>query len=537
MDDPEGIGERSHHGSGQGMTTAILVFDIGTTSVKAALFDDSGNPIASASVPYETEYPQSGWAQQHPNRFWEAAVAASRTLMQRCAATTSTIVAIGLTGHMNGCVLVDRQGNPIHPALIHADSRSTGECDRLDRLWGQQEMYRRTGNRIDEHLSLPKLMWLEKYRQSEFSKSAWFLNAKDYLRFKLTGQLGTTDYSDASLTGAFDQQRQVWDTEVLESLELPLHLFPHPKASTELDGTLSRESAVMMGLTEGIPVSVGGGDAACATRGAGVLGTRQAYGAIGSSAWISTLAENPVPDQLMRMQHFLDLEGRLYNVCGTVQSAGIALDWIRHLLGENPSETSDSYEISEGLLRSVPIGSSGVLFIPYLMGERTPHWDANARGAYIGLSLSTDKPTLLRATYEGVAFALRDCMNVYAELGIDIRSFTLLGGGVRSPFWQEIIGETLGIPLHRHPYPTQATALGAALAAGVAVGMWKDISEAIAKTTKDYEQVSLDHDRMRSYGKAYQVYERVYPSLKSIYRDLGTIRDTLVKETKKEVFI
>ncbi|OHD33581.1 MAG: hypothetical protein A2Y31_02200 [Spirochaetes bacterium GWC2_52_13] len=519
------------------MTTAILVFDIGTTSVKAALFDDSGNPIASASVPYETEYPQSGWAQQHPNRFWEAAVAASRTLMQRCAATTSTIVAIGLTGHMNGCVLVDRQGNPTHPALIHADSRSTGECDRLDRLWGQQEMYRRTGNRIDEHLSLPKLMWLEKYRQSEFSKSAWFLNAKDYLRFKLTGQLGTTDYSDASLTGAFDQQRQVWDTEVLESLELPLHLFPHPKASTELDGTLSRESAVMMGLTEGIPVSVGGGDAACATRGAGVLGTRQAYGAIGSSAWISTLAENPVPDQLMRMQHFLDLEGRLYNVCGTVQSAGIALDWIRHLLGENPSETSDSYEISEGLLRSVPIGSSGVLFIPYLMGERTPHWDANARGAYIGLSLSTDKPTLLRATYEGVAFALRDCMNVYAELGIDIRSFTLLGGGVRSPFWQEIIGETLGIPLHRHPYPTQATALGAALAAGVAVGMWKDISEAIAKTTKDYEQVSLDHDRMRSYGKAYQVYERVYPSLKSIYRDLGTIRDTLVKETKKEVFI
>lgn len=510
------------------MTTAILVFDIGTTSVKAALFDDSGNPIASASVPYETEYPQSGWAQQHPNRFWEAAVAASRDLMQRSAAMTSSIVAIGLTGHMNGCVLVDHQGDPTHPALIHADSRSTHECGRLDRLWGQQEMYRRTGNRIDEHLSLPKLMWLRKHRQSAFSKSAWFLNAKDYLRFKLTGQLGTTDYSDASLTGAFDQQRQVWDTELLESLELPRHLFPLPKASIELDGTLSRESAVLLGLTEGIPVSVGGGDAACATRGAGVLGTRQAYGAIGSSAWISTLSEDPVPDQLMRMQHFLDLEGRLYNVCGTVQSAGIALDWIRHLLGETPSGSSESYGISEELLRTVPIGSSGVLFIPYLMGERTPHWDANARGAYIGLSLSTDKRTLLRATYEGVAFALRDCMDVYGELGIDIQSFTLLGGGVRSPFWQEIIGETLGIPLYRHPYPTQATALGAAFAAGVAVGMWKNIPEAIAKTTKDREQVLLDHDRMRSYGKAYQVYERVYPSLKSIYRDLGTIRDTLV---------
>lgn len=510
------------------MTTAILVFDIGTTSVKAALFDDSGNPTASASVPYETEYPQSGWAQQHPNRFWEAAVAATRLLMERTAATTSSIVAIGLTGHMNGCVLVDQQGEPTHPALIHADSRSTRECDRLDRLWGQQEMYRRTGNRIDEHLSLPKLMWLQKHRQSAFSKSSWFLNAKDYLRFKLTGRLGTTDYSDASLTGAFDQQRHEWDTEVIESLELPPHLFPIPKASTELDGTLSKESAVLLGLTEGIPVSVGGGDAACATRGAGVLGSRQAYGAIGSSAWISTLTEKPVPDQLMRMQHFLDLEGLLYNVCGTVQSAGIALDWIRHLLGETPTKTMNSYEMAEELLRAVPIGSSGVLFIPYLMGERTPYWDANARGAYIGLSLSTDKPTLLRATYEGVAFALRDCMHVYGELGIDIRSFTLLGGGVRSPFWQEIIGETLGIPLYRHPFPTQATALGAALAAGVSVGIWKDIPEAIAKTSRDCAQVLLDHDRMRSYDKVYRVYERVYPSLKSIYRDLGTFRDTMV---------
>jgi xylulokinase len=329
----------------------------------------------------------------------------------------------------------------------------------------------------------------------------------------------------------------VWDTELLESLELPRRLFPLPKASTELDGTLSRESAVLLGLTEGIPVSVGGGDAACATRGAGVLGTRQAYGAIGSSAWISTLSEAPVPDNRMRMQHFLDLEGRLYNVCGTVQSAGIALDWIRHLLGETPSGTSESYGVSEELLRTIPIGSSGVLFIPYLMGERTPYWDASARGAYIGLSLSTDKKTLLRATYEGVAFALRDCMKVYGELGIDIRSFTLLGGGVRSPFWQEIIGETLGIPLYRHPYPTQATALGAALAAGVAVGLWNHIPEAIAKTTQEYEQVLLDHNRVRSYDKTYQVYERVYPSLKSIYRDLDTIRNTIVEERKKEVFI
>ncbi len=506
------------------MKTGILVFDIGTTSVKTSIFEHRGIPLASVSVRYPTEYPKSGWAEQDPQKFWEAAVRAVQELVAKEPVLSASIVSIGLTGHMNGCLLVDKEGTPTHPALIHSDSRSIEECTFIQSVCKQDEIYRRTGNRIDEHLSLPKLLWVKKHRPEEFFRSSWFLNAKDYLRFRLTGELGTTDYSDASLTGAFKQTEKEWDTELIEALDLPYTIFPTPELATKQAGTLSIQAAELLGLKSGIPVSYGGGDAACATRGAGVSGMGEAYAAIGSSAWISTLSESPVPDPMMRMQHFLDLEGEQFNICGTVQSAGIALDWAQNLFAQEYKTESESYKDLEANLRKLPIGSWGVLFLPYLMGERTPHWDAYARGAYIGLSLSTDKYGLLRSTYEGVAFALADIMHIFKELHLPINRFTLLGGGARSTFWQEIMGEIFGMPLGIHPYPTEATAMGAALAAGISVGLWENMHDAIECVGWKTGEVLPDPVHVEAYRKVYAIYRGVYPALRNMYRQLAEVR-------------
>lgn len=510
------------------MKSLLLVIDIGTTSVKAVLFDTMGTLVRSSTAAYRTQYPQSGWAEQDPDDYWRATVEAI-VGVRGPEEDPATIEAIGLSGHMNGCLVVDSSGRPTYPHIIHADSRSSRQCSHLDELWGQKAIYGRTSNRIDEHLSLPKLLWIKENRPDALSKSAWFINAKDYIRYKLTGRLGTTDLSDASLTGMFNVVGHHWDYDIADSLGLPRALFPDAHASSEIAGELHREAASVLGLKAGIPVSYGGGDAACATRGAGVARPGQSYAALGSSAWVSTLAPQVVSDERMRMQHFLDLEGQLCNVCGTVQSASIALDWIRHLLKRHELD-GDGHDVVEARLERLPVGNSGVLFLPYLMGERTPHWDARARGAYIGLSLSTDADTLIRATYEGIAYALADCMDVYDDLGLPINRFTLLGGAARSTFWQRMIAEVLGRDVLVHPYPSQATALGAAYAAGVSVGIWKDIGKAIEETSKQHDDrkkiVIPDRQRTGRYRQVHAIYRQLYPTMDAIHRQLESIRDT-----------
>jgi xylulokinase len=262
-------------------SSAILVYDIGTTSVKSAVFDHAGVLLASVSVPYKTEYPRPGWAEQDPEQFWDAAVRGTRDILassgfEGAGLRGAGIDVIGLTGHMNGCLPVDGEGKPVHPELIHSDSRGGVQCARIIEHFGEEYLYRETANRTNEHLSLPKMLWLRDERRDAFDRTAWFLNSKDYLRFKLTGVLGLTDYSDASLTGAFNLEKRAWSGEIIDALGLSRSRFPEPKSGTETGGTLTKEAAALLGLRAGIPVSVGGGDAACATRGSGIGAAAQA---------------------------------------------------------------------------------------------------------------------------------------------------------------------------------------------------------------------------------------------------------------------
>ena len=505
----------------------ILVYDTGTTAVKCAVFDPGGLELVSCSKQYKTHYPVPGRAEQHAEDFWDAAVEGTRTLLSAGRFQPAAICAIGLSGHMNGCLAVGDDGESLFPELIHADARSGQECAQILQCGSQSESYRVTGNRVDVHLSLPKIMWIRNHQPDVYRRTRSFINAKDYLRFKLTGVPHQTDFSDASLTAALNIGSGTWDTEYLSALGIDPEKFPEIHRSTEVAGTLTGSSASILGLRPGVPVVFGGGDAACATRGAGVKDSSQAYIHIGSSAWVSTLSEQPLFESRMRMQNFFDLDGVGYNVCGTVQSAGIAADWALALVSSpgrsGRAEPYRGYEGLDKLIAAVPPGSDGVLFAPYLMGERTPHWDSSARGAFVGFSLSHGKGALVRAVLEGVGFALKSVLEIYKEFDFPIEVFSLLGGGATIPAWSTILASILGTTLKLHPSPTTATSLGAAMAAGVGVGLFPTLDEATRIVSFD-RVVQPDRDDSARYRDIYPVSARLYDRLKPVYDDITHIR-------------
>ncbi|MDR1905020.1 MAG: hypothetical protein LBQ88_22415 [Treponema sp.] len=505
----------------------ILVYDIGTTSVKSAVFDSGGIMRLSVSEPYSTDYPKPGWAEQDPDQFWEAAVRGTRKMSAQAESSLGRslrIEAVGMAGRMNGCLAVDSEGIPVYPELIHSDSRGGSQCGRIIDILGEEFLYAETANRTNEHLSLSKILWLKDEAPESFKRAAWFINAKDYLRFKLTGILGLTDYSDASLTGAFNLKKKSWSAEILDGLGLSRSCFPELKNSTEIGGVLSADAASALGLARGIPVSVGGGDAACASRGSGIGAEAESYISIGSSAWASMLAPSPVYDEKRRIQNFFDLDGRSCNICVTLQCAGAALDWAMDLLAGNAAKSSEGFRRIEAELEAVLPGSEGVMFLPYLMGERTPHWDSDARGAFIGLSLTGNPRTLLRAVYEGISFGLKDITEVYDDLSMPAKSFILLGGGIRSEFWRRMICDIIGKPMLIHPIPNNGISLGAAMAAGVSVGIWKNLEAAAEAVNFTFEKIVPDADASR-YIPYFNIYRGIYGQLKPVFKQLAMVKD------------
>ena len=506
-------------------TEGILTFDIGTTGVKTSVFGVAGTELASVSVAYQTWYPRAGHAEQDADDFWTAAVQGARRLFALPGLDPGCVLAIGVSGHMNGCLPVDAEGRPLCREIIHSDSRSGPERDAILDACPLGDFHELTGNRADPHLSLPKILWLRNHLPDLYRSTAFFINSKDFVVSRLTGTVGLTDFSDASLTVAMDIRKKVWAEGLLRDLGLDSAKFPRIARSGDRAGGLTAEAAALLGLAEGTPVAVGGGDAACATRGAGITDDSRAYCCVGSSAWMSTLAKEPLRDPLMRMQNFYDLDGELCNVCGTVQSASIALDWARRELGGNLAADAggrDLYAHMAGLVRLSPPGSHGLLFFPCLMGERTPWWDEAARGAFIGMSLHHTQADILRAIHEGVAHSLKTVLGIYDESGFPRSELTLLGGGALNEAWVEILCDVLDRRLRIHAKPLSATSLGAAMAAGVAVGVYPDYAAASAIATLG-QVFEPDPARAGVHRKYHAVWSVVYERLKPVFDGLAAI--------------
>ena len=493
------------------MSRLILAHDLGTTGNKAVLVDESGQLVDAAFASYRTARPVPLAAEQNPADWWRAVARCTRILLQKDESRRSRLVAVGFSGHMNGVVLVDEAGTPVRPALIHADIRAQQQCERLRLSMGEERYYAITGNRIAPFYSLPRLMMLAEREPAVVQRARWMLQCKDYCVGRLTGRWGITDPSDASLTGIYDVNRLRWSEEVIEAGGIPARLLPEVVPSTEVVGGVSREAARVTSLPEGLPVVLGAGDGACATVGAGVVETGESYTYIGGTAWTSCLRERFSPDPYMRLTTLMAAQPHRRVQFGTVQSAGSAWDWLVRLFGRGMGTARLQEEAS-----AVPPGSGGLIFLPYLSGERAPIWNPRAKGAFFGLQAHCTRAHLARAVLEGVAYALESILQVMREHGAIAGNVRVVGGGTRSDLWMRILADVYGCPIEIPQHAESSTALGAAVIAGVGVGLFENFT--VAKHVAVVERRVVPEESARAVYMRLKVhYRELYDAVKTLF--------------------
>lgn len=486
------------------MTAMLLAFDIGTTGNKAALVDgQTGGVVGSATASYPTRYTEDGGAEQSPDDWWRSVGDACRELRERQPEAWKRIAAVACGGMMNGVVLTDARGNALRDAILHADVRSAPQCRHLEAALGREAIWTATANRPDCHLTLPKVMWLRENEPDVLDAAAFVVQAKDYVAGRLTGVAGVTDPSDASLTGAFDVKNRVWATDVWEAAGLPTRLLPTVIPSTQIIGKVTADAARHTGLTAGTPVVTGGGDGACATAGSGVA-PNEAYLYLGGTAWIGLNAAAPLPDS--RLSAYCNLDDERLTVIGTAQSAGSSLEWCARTFGQAAPGDLDA------LAATVPPGARNLFFLPYLQGERAPLWDSEARGIFFGLATHHGPPELFRAVLEGVGFALSSILDVFDASGHALPELRLLGGGANSALWRAILGAIFDRRLLTVADVSAATSRGAAMAAGVGVGVfssWRDARACVQIVRDDAPNPAL----AAAYPPRAAFFRTLYPAL------------------------
>lgn len=517
------------------MPDYLIAHDLGTTGDKATLFDAEGRLLASSFASYPTHFPRPGWAEQEPERWWHALCRTNRDLLAQRPDVLPHLAAVGFSAMMNGCLLVNAQGEALHSALIHADIRSAGVCERIAREVGEERAYQLTGNRIAPYFTLGKLAWMQENEKELMAQARWCVQTKDYIVGRLTGVWGVTDRSDASLTGCNDLERGVWSEELIAAAGIPQTLLPEVRISATQIGTVTKEAAEATGLPEGLPVVLGGGDGACATAGAGAVLPGDAYHYLGGTSWVAAVTQGYRPDPTRRLSVFCALDPAQTVVYGTVQSAGSSVDWFRQVLGSaGLADGETEYAALEKLAAESPPGSRGLFFLPYLAGERSPIWDAKARGALFGLTTAHRRSDLIRAVYEGVAFALGSNLAALAEMGLAPKEVRVLGGGMRSALWRSIFAAVYNRPLRLLARLSEATSCGAAMAAGVGVGLFPDYATAAPLFAPLAEEELPDQETASVYARAGAFFRTLYPAFADRFAALAEYQAAEVHNPVKD---
>lgn len=505
------------------MKRFILAHDLGTTGNKAALFDEKGVLAANAFDGYEVIHPEPTWAEQDPADHWRAVVNTTRQLLVKAEVRPDEIAAISFSGQMMGCLPVDKKGRPLRNCIIWADQRAVKQAAQLADRVGEERVYRITGHRISPTYTAPKLMWVRDAEPEVFASLHKVLHVKDYIAYRLTGRF-VTDRSDASGMSLYDLEGAKWSDEILEAVRLDPAYLPEVHNSTDVVGEVTGEAAEALGLVPGIPVVIGGGDGASAAVGAGSVVEGPAYNYIGSSSWIAFAAPHPIYDPGRRIFNWAHMVPGMFSPCGTMQAAGGSYQWLRRQVCSSEAEEAgrsgeDVYEVmNHRAAESVP-GAHGLLFLPYLQGERSPHWNPKARGGFVGLQVTHTRADLIRATLEGISMNLKTILHSFLDAGARIDEVTLIGGGAKGALWRQILADVYGRPTLRPRLLEEATSLGAAVAGGVGVGLYRDFSivnkciEIVDRHTPDPESAAL--------------YERLYPSFVKAYEVLVPVFDEL----------
>jgi xylulokinase len=505
----------------------LLAHDLGTSGNKATIYGADGRLVGSLVCDYPTYYPGNGYVEQDADDWWKAVCDSTRMLLEKSKIPPGEIAGVCFSAQMMGCLVVDKNGAPLRRMLIWADTRSAAQEKYMLERIGLENGYKITGHRISASYSAAKLLWVRDNEPELYKKADKMLHAKEYIILKLTGEI-VTEYSDASGTNLLDIAKKQWSDDLLAAFEIPRSLLPELHPSTHVAGKVTAEAARLCGLLEGTPVVTGGGDGSCACVGAGVVSAGKVYNVVGSSSWISTAAEQPYFDPEMRTFNWVHLDQNLYTPCGTMQAAGYSYAWFRDTLGGEERYAGkvagmSAYAILDKMAQKTPPGAGGLMFLPYLLGERSPLWDHDARGAFVGLGASSGKAEMARAVLEGVGFNLKIIMDIL-EGYAPIDDVIMIGGGTKGDAWLKILADIWQKPLLVPEYLEEATSIGAAVCGGVGVGMFKDFSVA-GKLNKPVRVIEPDKTAAEAYNRLYEIFREAYERLKPVYKSLAEFRN------------
>lgn len=506
------------------MPKYLIAHDLGTSGNKATLFTTDGEYVKSKVASYDTHFFNANWAEQNPDDWWDAVVTSTRELMQ--GVDENEVAAISFSGQMMGCLCLDKNGVPLRSHIIWADMRGTKEeafiKERIDPL----EFYRIVGHKPSASYALAKLLWIRNNEPDVYKDIYKVLNAKDYIAYKMTGRF-ITDYSDATGTNAFDINTFEWSDQILDSVGVERELFPEAVDSTYVVGELTRGAADECALVSGIPVVIGAGDGTSATVGAGSVAEGITYNCLGSSSWIATTAKKPILDEQMRVFNWAHAVPGMIVPCGTMQAAGNSYAWMKkQMCGEETlraqQEGLNAYDLINDQIAQVPAGANGLYYLPYLIGERSPRWNPNAKGAFIGLTMEHTHADMLRSVVEGVGMNLRLILDVM-RTQIEVKSIIALGGLAKSDVCTQIFADIFGVDMLPLNHLEEATSIGAAVCAGVGVGALKDFSE-VDRFVHPVGRLVPDEKNHARYESMLKVFDDSYYALLNVYEEIAAMQ-------------
>ncbi len=506
--------------------TYLMGIDLGTSGTKTVLFDTAGTVVASATAEYPMFQEHNGWAEQDPEDWWNAAAQTAAAVIRQSHVDPKEIKGVGISGQMHGLVMLDREDRVLRRAILWCDQRTGEEVEDLNRLVGDETLRRITANPAMTGFTAAKLLWVRKHQPDIYAACAHVLLPKDYLRYRLTGAFAT-EVSDASGMQLLDVPHRCWSTELLDRLDIDPALLPRVYESPEITGEITPAAAAVTGLAAGTPVVGGAGDNAAAAVGTGVVEDGKAFTTIGSSGVVFAHTDHLLLDPQGRVHTFCCAVPGAWHVMGVTQGAGLSLKWFRDTFCAEEKVAAESlgvdvYALLDREAEQSPIGCNRLLYLPYLMGERTPHRDPDCRGVFFGLSAMHQRRDLLRAVMEGVTYSLRDCLEVLREMGAQPAEMLACGGGGSSPLWRQMLADVFATPVCT-PVSKEGPALGAAILAGVGAGVYPSVQAGCRAAVRVNPPQEADPQNAARYEAIYPVYRSLYPALRDAFRALSRL--------------
>ena len=502
----------------------LLGIDVSTTGAKALLIDEQGTVAASHTTEYPLSTPKPLWSEQDPGEWWNGACASIQAALSEAHVSGEAVSAIGLTGQMHGLVMLDKSDHVLRPAILWNDQRTGAQCEAISaKVGGLDRLLQLTGNQVLPGFTAPKIVWVRENEPDVYERTTHILLPKDYVRFRLTGEFAT-EVSDASGTSLLDVARRRWSKDMLQALDIPEAWLPSCTESDQVSGRISKSAAQATGLKAGTPVVGGGGDQAAQAVGSGIVQSGVISVTSGTSGVVFAHSDQYAFEAQGRLHAFCHAVPGKWHFMGVMLSAGGSFRWLRDSIGDVEKAAArltgeDPYDLLTREAALAPAGSEGLLFLPYLTGERTPYPDPQARGAFVGLTVRHGKAHLIRSVLEGVSFGLRDSLELIKSLGVPITQVRASGGGARSPLWRQIQADVFGSELVLVNI-TEGAAYGAALLAGVGGGLYQSVEEAVKATVKVTDRTAPVAEDVRRYEELYPVYRHLYRALRDTFHAL-----------------